>query len=140
MRTFATSRRECIEGRECRARVARALAGYGTSVRCGGRLELRRGSVHEHAFWSVGELSSLLTVKTLTGMVVNLFVKLIARYASRSSSPHLRRTKTVTHRLSGCVVFTKTNLSLSLFGSGRRPGGRAGGGRARAGRAGSQSH
>ena len=30
--------------------VARALAGYGTSVRCGGRLELRERECSEHAF------------------------------------------------------------------------------------------
>ena len=34
MRTFATSRRESTERRECRARVARALAGYRRRVRC----------------------------------------------------------------------------------------------------------
>jgi hypothetical protein len=38
------------------------VAGYGTSVRCGGRLELRRGSVHEHAFWSVREVDCPLRV------------------------------------------------------------------------------
>ena len=37
-----------------------------------------------------------------------------ARYASRSSSPHLRRTKTVTHRFSGCVVFFLRYLDQSL--------------------------
>ena len=33
MRTFSTSRRESTERRACRARVARALAGYGRRVR-----------------------------------------------------------------------------------------------------------